>query len=399
MTDYVNIKPEILVWARETSGFDRETAAKKLGFSDSKKATASEKLTLLETGETQPTRRHLAKFSDLYKRPLATFYLKQPPVTGHVEADFRKTKDNISKRESALLDTLCRNMRVRQELVRSYLEDGKDITQRNYVGSANIEHGAKAVAKAIAQELNFDHTNQSQRHGTADKLFKTLRERTENIGIFTLLLGDVGSYHSKLDTHVFRGFTIVDKVAPFIVINKHDTKPACNFTLIHELTHIWLGTGGISGHDHIIQDKTEQFCDDVAGEFLLPDGILQEKIPFISSDNKKAEQAIKQISNTWSVSESMVAYQLYRKAIISQIVYQELYKNYQKRWMALKKKEKEEKSGGPHYYILKNYSLGSSLVSFVKRTLENKEMTQTKAAQILDSRPGKVQPFLDYIKN
>ena len=399
MTDYVNIKPEILVWARETSGFDRETAAKKLGFGDSTKTTASEKLTLLETGETQPTRRHLAKFADLYKRPLATFYLKQPPVKGPREHDFRKTTDKITKREDALLDALYRDIKARQELVRSYLEDGKDITQRNYVGSANIEHGTTATAQAIAQELDFDYTDKKKRHGNTDKLFKTLRERTENIGIFTLLLGDVGSYHSKLDTHVFRGFTIVDKVAPFIVINKHDAKPAYSFTLIHELAHIWLGEGGISGHNYTTKNKIEQFCNDVAGEFLLPDGVLQEKFSFNHNDREEQKKAIKEVSGTWSVSEAMVAYQLYRKAIISQIVYQELYKNYQKRWLALKKKEKEEKSGGPHYYTLKNYSLGSSLVSFVKRTLENKEMTHTKAAQILDARPATVQHFLDYIKN
>ena len=53
-----------------------------------------------------------------------------------------------------------------------------------------------------------------------------------------------------------------------IVINDQDTKSAWSFTAMHELVHLWLGSTGISGTD--TTDKVEQYCNDVAGEILLP---------------------------------------------------------------------------------------------------------------------------------
>lgn len=39
-----SVKPEIMVWARKAAGLTLEEAAKKLGFQDSNRSTAAEKL-------------------------------------------------------------------------------------------------------------------------------------------------------------------------------------------------------------------------------------------------------------------------------------------------------------------------------------------------------------------
>jgi hypothetical protein len=64
---------------------------------------------------------------------------------------------------------------------------------------------------------------------TADDFFKQLRTATETLGVFVLLVGDLGSYHSALSEEVFRGFALADPVAPFIVINDHDARTARSF--------------------------------------------------------------------------------------------------------------------------------------------------------------------------
>ena len=70
---------------------------------------------------------------------------------------------------------------------------------------------------------------------------------------------------------VFRGAALADDVAPFVVINDNDAVPARAFTLVHELAHIWIGASGVSGPLQEISDNMiERFCNDVAGEFLLP---------------------------------------------------------------------------------------------------------------------------------
>jgi ribosome-binding protein aMBF1 (putative translation factor) len=44
------VKPEIMVWARETAGLSQQEAAGKLGFKDSRNSDAVDKLAALEFG-------------------------------------------------------------------------------------------------------------------------------------------------------------------------------------------------------------------------------------------------------------------------------------------------------------------------------------------------------------
>ena len=83
------INPEIMVWARETAGLTRQEAARKLGFRDSSRSTAADKLAAIEYGEKEPSRPQLVKMAGQYHRPLLTFYLSKPPAQGARGADFR----------------------------------------------------------------------------------------------------------------------------------------------------------------------------------------------------------------------------------------------------------------------------------------------------------------------
>ena len=80
----IHVNSDILIWARQSAGFDVEEAARKSGFTNSSRSSAAEKLAALEAGEKQPTRSQLAKFAKVYKRPLINFYLAEPPKTGSV---------------------------------------------------------------------------------------------------------------------------------------------------------------------------------------------------------------------------------------------------------------------------------------------------------------------------
>ena len=66
------VKPELLIWARQKAGLDLHEAAKKV-------AIRPERLQSWEAGETRPTVKQLRKLGQVYKRPLAIFYLADPP--------------------------------------------------------------------------------------------------------------------------------------------------------------------------------------------------------------------------------------------------------------------------------------------------------------------------------
>ena len=101
-----------------------------------------------------------------------------------------------------------------------------------------------------------------------DAAFRLLRARVEETGIFVLLTGNLGSHHTNIEVEVFRGMALADEIAPFVVVNPHDSSGARCFTLLHELTHLWLGQTGVSGG--LPKSPVERFCNDVASEYLLP---------------------------------------------------------------------------------------------------------------------------------
>lgn len=398
----INVNPSVLIWARETAGFALDEAAEKLGLGDSTKSTAVEKLAAMEAGEKLPSRAQLNKFSNVYKRPLLAFYMAEPPRTGRRGQDFRQSPDSRTTRQNAILDALLRDVRARQETVRDILLDDDDFERFDYVGSMSMQSGVASVVAAISRQLEFDHTDQTLRRGTPDDLFKRLRAAAEEIGIFVLLMSDIGSWHSTIDAKVFRGFAIADSVAPFVVINTKDAKAARAFTLIHELAHIWLGQTGVSGaissNNPISENaKIEQFCNDVAGEFLLPDGKFKDHAPtFDPSDADAAQATIDTIASRWSVSEPMVAYRLARCGELSADAYRELRATYFTRWQASLKREKDKRKdgSGPDRHVLSQHYLGKAFMEVIYRTVRSNALTYTKAANLLGAKPNAVEPLL-----
>jgi len=134
-----NINSDILVWARKTAGLSPEEAAARLHLTDTKKATALEKLTNLETGENKPTRRQLVEIANLYKRPLTVFYRSKPPNSSDSVEDFRTIVGHVTREEDGRLQALLRDVRVRQDMVKSVLEDDEDFTTLPFVGAVTID--------------------------------------------------------------------------------------------------------------------------------------------------------------------------------------------------------------------------------------------------------------------
>jgi Zn-dependent peptidase ImmA (M78 family)/transcriptional regulator with XRE-family HTH domain len=390
-----SVNPEILSWARETAGLTLEAAAEELDIHDTRGITAAQRLAALETGEVTPSRPILRRMAEKYRRPLVAFYMSNVPKKGDRGEDFRTLPAEHSKASDALLDALVRDIRARQSMVRAVLEDAADAELLPFIGSARMSDGVNSVVVSIKRRLNLDAAS-LRTLASAEKAFGVLRSRAETSGVFVLLIGNLGSRHTTIDLDAFRGFALADDVAPFIVINDQDAQAAWSFTLVHELAHLWLGKTGVSGAQ--VGSPVERFCNDVAGEFLLPAEELHELDVEDSTFLEEAERTITDFANDRNVSRSMVAYKLYRAGAINQDMWRQLSSSFRQSWLQTRSEKGEsarDHEGGPNYYVVRRHRLGHALVGLVRRSMADGILSPSKAGKVLGVKPINVEALVN----
>lgn len=390
------INPDILRWARETAGLTPEEAAKKLQLREAKGASSVERLAALEAGEVSPTRPMLVKMTRAYHRPLLTFYLSSPPRRGDRGQDFRTLPEGQSLVDHALLDALIRGVHARQSLVRAVMEDEEEAELLPFVGSMKMSEGVPSVLSSIRDTLHVSLGDFRAQPSPKDA-FALLRRKAEEAGVFVLLMGNLGSYHTAIDVETFRGFALADKVAPFVVINDQDSRAAWSFTLLHELTHLWLGQTGVSGDRAEL--AIERFCNDVASEFLLPTDELAGISLHEATDPLSAERQISEFVHGRNLSHSMVAYRLYRAGAISQDIWWSLKTTFHDRWLQERgkhrKQAREQEGGGPNFYVVRGHRVGAALLDLVARMVAAGALTTSKAGKVLGVKAKQVQVLLE----
>jgi len=387
------IKHDILGWARETSKLSPEEAAHKLALTDSKDASAAEKLAAFEDGTKEPSRSLLLRMSKRYHQPLLTFYLDHPPSIGDRGEDFRTLPDDFEETEDAYVDVLIRDIKARQNSVRETLIDEDEEIRLDFIGKHTIDHGVARIVQTIRETINIDLDEYRAQPSHKDA-FKLLRQQAEAAGIFVLLKGNLGSYHSNIAVTAFRGFALSDDIAPFIVINDRDTKAAWSFTLVHEMAHLVLGQTGISGA--YAEKKIEKFCNNVASEFMLPAAEF-DTFQLSSLDFETLKTEISDYAFSQKLSSSHIAYRVYRRGSINKSLWESLREYYHDKWLEQRANIKERnsrKEGGPSYYMLQHYKLGA-LVKLVQRMTYSGALTTTKAGMLLDVKPLKVHRLFE----
>ncbi|MGL5859581.1 MAG: ImmA/IrrE family metallo-endopeptidase [Angustibacter sp.] len=224
--------------------------------------------------------RQLQDFAKKAYTPMGYLFLQDPPEEELPIRDFRTVGNRpVNEPSPNLLDTIyaCEE---RQSWYRDYSEqNGEEPVQ--LVASLDLEIPVVDAAEALSEGLDFS-LNRRTEYSNWTKAFDGLRARAEDAGILVMVNGVVGSNTSrKLDPDEFRGFTLVDELAPVIFVNGADTKAAQIFTLAHELCHVGLGESAISrpdlsqfdGSNMNLRDevsRTEIWCNQVAAELLVP---------------------------------------------------------------------------------------------------------------------------------
>lgn len=386
----------MLKWVRLDLGLSLEQAAKFLGVDP-------QRLKKFENGEIRPTRKQLFDFANKYGTSIISFYLNSPPSSGVIDkmAYFRMPNRGINENELVLTKLFVKDILVRQAILKDLLEDLDEAISSNLSQLISIDNSINDAAVKITNQFDLDYllVDPKKRKG-GRYLFNKLRSRCEAQGIFVLMAGyhEMGNTH--LGDHVFRGVSLADDIAPIIVINSKESDRAHSFTLLHELVHICMGSIGVSRNPNEIdigakEMEVERFCNDVASEILLPAAKVDELGEYAGIE--EAEVAVREVADTWVVSEFLASYRLYRAKKISGSCFRSLAARYRKRWITHEEERRRSRTdaqGGPSIYTVKRAYLGRPIVDLVRRGVASGELRYIDAAKLLGVKVDGVEKMI-----
>ena len=178
------------------------------------------------------------------------------------------------------------------------------------------------------------------------------------------------------------------------MINDNDARAAWSFTLVHELVHLFLGHTGISG----IRAGThvEQFCNDVASEYLLPETALAT-LDLSRLEREELASVVGKVAGDHKVSRALVAYRLFRSNRIKRQEYSRLVSAFRTQWLNRRDERREAAratDGGPSFYTVRRHRVGRALMDAVRGAHLAGDLPTTRAALVLGVKPTQVGQML-----
>jgi Zn-dependent peptidase ImmA (M78 family) len=327
----VEVSPSVIAWAKERSGVDAASLAHRFP-----------KLDEWEQGRTSPTLKQLEGFARATHTAVGLLLLDQPPEERVPIPDFRTIGDAGVPRPSAdLLDTIFQ-CQQRQEWYRSFAQvTGEEPIA--FIGSLSTSAPITDAAAAMRALLRFDV---DERGATFTDALRQLAENAEQHGVLVMVNGVVGTNtHRKLNPREFRGFALVDPLAPLVFINGADTKAAQIFSLAHELAHLWLGESALSDADLTVRPTVaaERWCNQVAAEFLVPlDAVSAE-----FDDHPQMTEELDRLARRFKVSTLVVLRRVHDAGFLDWDDYRAAYRTELERVLAMLGERAD--SGGNFY--------------------------------------------------
>lgn len=362
------VKPELLRWARERAGVALADAEAKVP-----------QYANWERGDARPTMKQLDALARRFHVPLGLLFLPEPPEVTLPIPDFRSAASRRPP-SAELLDVLAQ-MEQRQEWMRAFLtEEGEQPLP--FVGSARVGDPIEAVAQSIRQTLGLERLWAAETASQDDAL-RRLREAIEQARILVFMMGYVGHTRRTFDVSEFRGFVLSDPIAPLVLVNSRDAGAAQMFTLAHELVHLWVDQDALFDLPRLqpADAATEQFCDRVAAEFLVPAAEFEQAW----TGAGRTVQNIQDLARRFRVSQIVVA----RRALdLGHVSRDDFFAFYEARQAEVDEARvaRQEAGGGGNFWNTQGTRIGKLFGPAVVRAVQEGRLLYTDAYELTGLR-------------
>ncbi len=369
------IKPELLIWARESAGFTLADAARKAKVNP-------EKLEQWEDGRARPTIPQLRELARIYKRPLAVFYLPVPPKDFQPMNDYRRLPGEAPLKQSPTLRYETRHAHYRREAALELYEEIGE-TPPTFAISATLREDSETLATRLRQLLGITYEDQITWKDGYDAL-NHWRTALERVGVLVFQV-------SGIKLNEMRGFSISDLPLPVIAVNSRDNPRARVFTLLHEFVHIALQKGGLCEWDIDanagVADEAqgiEVFCNRVAGAMLVPgESLLQDEVVVRNQGRADwSSDMITQLVNRYNANREVILRRLLALGRTTPEFYQRKRDEFQKAYASYQKPVKG--FALPHQKTLAN--AGTLFVNLVLSSYHQEKITASDLSDLLEVR-------------
>lgn len=371
---------EMLAWARASVGLDPVGAARRVG-------VQVDVLLAWEAGSAKPTVAQLRKVSEAYKRPLAVFYLPEPPKSFDTLRDFRRVAGSDEGVWSvALHGEFERAHFQREALLELYeLDDVEPKTGWAVALAGTDEEVAAGVRRLLIG-------GSAGPPGGTDPyaIFNYWSSRLEDLGVMV---------HSTSGGQVavkeMRAFSLYFDVLPVIVLNGADAVKGRVFSLLHEFSHLILRTGGLcdttaSTDARSADRRLEAKCNRIAAGVLMPERAVRRQVARLADAGPLdwALSALRDAGAEFGVSAEAYCRRLATLGFVSGTFYMDRRTELQDAY------DSEElvarSTPGGNWYRNKSRDLGKGYVREVASAWQRRVIDSATAVEFLDAKVGQI---------
>jgi Zn-dependent peptidase ImmA (M78 family)/transcriptional regulator with XRE-family HTH domain len=380
----VGIQPDLLKWARDSANMTTAEVAEKLN-------KRAEEIEEWEKGEGGPSYAQLERLAyDIYKRPLAIFFLPAPPDEPKPRTEFRSLPDadlNSLQRHTVLL---IRKGHAFQTAL-DELYQGRNPTERPLWREIALTTQQPISTQADrVRELLGVSLDQVRSEADDDGALKLWRRAIEARGVFV--------FKDSFKQREISGFCLRHNEFPVIVVNNSTTKTRQVFSLLHELAHLLFNRNGISrfdsgGIDELPpQDRAiEKFCNSIAAEILVPTRDFAIAVRELDLDPRQAsDEEFGALARRYHVSRSVIL----RRFLDQGRVTEAFYLQKDQEWT-----NQRGRSGPPggDYYNTQGAYLSERFLHDVVSGYARRMITRSEAAEMIGVKPKNFGAFQDLV--
>ncbi|MFE6620294.1 XRE family transcriptional regulator [Streptomyces sp. NPDC057740] len=377
------VEPAVLRWARESVGLSPLASARKIGVADTRVSD-------WESGVARPTIAQLRKAAEVYKRPLAVFFLAEPPTTFDTLRDFRRHVDAAEGEWSPELHAEYRRaLHQREQLLELYDVDDREPPedwQIPWLPESDVELSHMARQKII----DFMPAELPAAGGSKYAHLNLWIGGLEEAGV--LVMATSGG---KVSPKEMRALSLHFETLPVIMVNGADSARGRLFSLLHEYAHLLLHTGGLCDTISDLRAtspdrKLEARCNAIAAAILMPkaDVLRRPQVIARKSDPTSWDyDALRGAAAGFGVS----AEAFLRRLVTLGLVDRQFYNARRSEFItAYEEEERRDRPTGGSWYLNTVRDLGKGYVRKVADAHRRRVIDSFTAASYLDVKVAQI---------